>query len=310
MANYYNYVRFSGMVIFTSYMLIISLDGAILNEGHFNGTDNFIEMVGNNYLLDGVNTIETFRSLVREKRSVDNDAALPVRHYRRSWPRHRTPRGSDNVARRQTIYKLGAVLPFDSKWLFSSQHLHPAGEVALSRIWELGILPNESLTILFRDSKCNEAAGMNQTINLVVEDDIDALLGLVCDFSAAPVARQVTFWNLPLVSVGAMANDFFVRRKDVYPMLTRASPVDLRSMVNAIEEISSAHNWTRIKVLFNRDGQNNLLPACCYLLGEAFVRTLPSLGKELDYYSIESTDTPEKILLEEVGNQYSGRYLL
>ena len=39
--------------------------------------------------------------------------------------------------------------------------------------------------------------------------------------SVAPVGRQVRYWDIPLLTAGAMARDFGVERQNYYNMLTR-----------------------------------------------------------------------------------------
>ena len=227
-------------------------------------------------------------------------------HNGHATTKHRPIRSQQNHNFPSIQYRLGAALPFNERWSFSKLRVWGAGELAIERVEAMRLLPPNNLTILYRDTKCDEAMGMNEAINFIVIDRVSALLGLVCDFSAAPVARQVTFWNLPLVSVGAMARDFLVRRRKVYPQLTRASPVDLNSFVEAFYHITMEYNWTKIKVLYSRKGQN-VVPACCFLIADTFVRSLPPLGINVDYFEINDGVPVDKILLNEVAMQYGGK---
>lgn len=47
----------------------------------------------------------------------------------------------------------------------------------------------------------------------------DVFLGPVCDYAVAPVARYSAFWNVPVITGGALADDF--RDKNEYKLLTR-----------------------------------------------------------------------------------------
>ena len=120
--------------------------------------------------------------------------------------------------------KIAAVLPEDSdRWMFSIARMRPAADIAIQRVVQQKLLaPAHRLTISYRDSKCSESDGMNEAINFYMRDQVNVFFGPICDFAAAPVARQTRFWDIPMVSVGAMARDFRTRRLEVYPLLTRA----------------------------------------------------------------------------------------
>ena len=245
----------------------------------------------------------------------DDDGSNQVRHSRngRGWTKRRMVRsGSDQFQfRRDTPsasahYHLGAALPFNDTYEFSRQKVWGAGEMAIEWVEERGILPMNSLNISYRDTKCDEARGMNEAINFIVIDKVSAFLGLVCDFSVAPVARQVTFWNIPLVSVGAMARDFLDRRHEVYPQLTRASPLDLNSLAQAFFHMGKAYNWSSIKVLYHREGEDTV-PAGCFLVTDALVRGLRPLGMDVDYFELNPGVPLDRLLLDEVGHTYGSK---
>jgi hypothetical protein len=50
---------------------------------------------------------------------------------------------------------------------------------------------------------------------------VHVFLGPSCDYAAAPISRQVTFWDLPMVTPGAMAYDFGRDKKSRYKLMTR-----------------------------------------------------------------------------------------
>ena len=111
--------------------------------------------------------------------------------------------------------KIAAILPEDSRRLFSSKRVAPAIEYAIDYLTnKTDLLKGHTMKVTYRDSKCSSAHGMNNAINYYVENNVDVFFGPVCDFSVAPVARQAMFWNIPLISVGAMARDFTEYRKE------------------------------------------------------------------------------------------------
>jgi hypothetical protein len=46
--------------------------------------------------------------------------------------------------------------------------------------------------VSYADSKCADAQGMNEAINMYMHNMVDVFFGPNCDYSVAPVARQVT----------------------------------------------------------------------------------------------------------------------
>lgn len=209
---------------------------------------------------------------------------------------------------------ISAVLPADARRLFSIDRVRPAADIAVETVQKLGILTGKhSLRIRYKDSECSEAAGMNEAINFYVEGRTNAFFGPVCDYAAAPVARQTSFWNLPMVSVGAMAVDFGKRRDEVYPMLTRAGPADLLSLASALRCMARRYDWNKVKILYQRNGQGNIVNAFCHLTSEALVygrrKDDPDADITVDYYRIEgrtSPDSIEKTLVQEVADRYAG----
>ncbi|KAI0232574.1 Atrial natriuretic peptide receptor 3, partial [Lamellibrachia satsuma] len=166
---------------------------------------------------------------------------------------------------------IAAVLPQDTSRLFSIEKVRPAAAVAIEGVHADGLLSSCHLDIHYKDSKCSEAAGMNEAINFFVEGRTSVFFGPVCDYAAAPVARQIGFWNVPMVSVGAMALDFFTRRQSVYPLLTRAGPANLQTLAQSFIRLMDDYVWTKVKVLYERDGRGEIISAFCHLTSEALV---------------------------------------
>ena len=216
----------------------------------------------------------------------------------------------DNVVP-ETI-TIGALLPADPKWPFSIDRMRQGANRAIQEVQKEHLLqPN--LTVEYEDSNCSEADGMNQAINLYYHKKIHVLFGPICDYSAAPVARQVTFWNLPLVTVGGLAADFIERRKAMYPLLTRAG-ANLYTMASALTGLMRHHTWTQLKLLYVSEGQDYVIPHLCHLVGAAIVETMPSDKIDVNFHKIQANFSDpqvdvkiERILRYEVGMKYSGR---
>ena len=207
--------------------------------------------------------------------------------------------------------KIGAVMPFNSTRLFSIPRVIPAAEIAIKHIRSVGIL--QEYDIIYKDSKCDEAIGMNEAIKFYIEGKVTAFFGPVCDYSAAPVARQTRFWNIPMVSIGTIAEDFLLRRNSVYPMLTRAGPVNLGSLANYFRDVFKYFDWSRVKLFYQQKGQDNItgIIRFCHLAAEVLVNDLKG-NFTVDYYRLEEEMLLQNtdVLLAELGKNFGGKYVV
>ena len=206
---------------------------------------------------------------------------------------------------------IGAVMPFDSTRLFSVPRVQPAATIAVANVTKKRIL--HDLTISYKDSKCDESYGMNHAISLYIEGQVNVFFGPVCDYSAAPVARQTKFWNMPMVSIGTIAQDFKIRRDAVYPLLTRVGPVNLGSLVNSFKSLMQKNEWNKVKIIYEKNFNGEILTRFCHLAAETLVTDLPHSGFTLDYYRLEveeekiiSKEEVDDVLLREIANTYGG----
>jgi len=246
----------------------------------------------------------------------------------------------DNVP---SSIKLAALLPMsDGQRPFSASKIRPAADLALHYIssmlrktgnkrnkqQEYAVDHNEStsllLTVAYRDSMCSEVNGMNEAINYFVDGPPGAFFGPVCDYATAPVARQALFWNIPVVSTGALALDFHQRRRSVYPLLTRAGPVNLLGLADGLMEAMRTWSWRRVTVLYEREAYSSVIPPFCHLTTEHIVYKLSRAPADVieahDYYKlVETSSSPaasgpgtasslslEQVLINEVGLEFSG----
>ena len=217
--------------------------------------------------------------------------------------------------------RIGTLVPNDAVWPFAARNILPAAELAKAHVESEGILNDTfNLVILNRDSNCSDRLGMKEAINFFIEDKINAFFGPTCDFVAAPVARQVTFWNLPMLSIGAMALDFRDRKNQVYPLLTRVGSTNLHTLAFGLAEIfrevpkRSPHSWHKIKMLYDRKAWSHINPEFCHLATSSIVYSIgdvPNTTIELDYYKLShgvpTEEDIQSILESEIGNEYAGK---
>ena len=206
---------------------------------------------------------------------------------------------------------IAAILPMDPLRLFSLQRVSPVIEYAIDYLHnKTSLLHGLTFHVTYRDSNCSSADGMNEAIKLYMASKVDVFLGPVCDFSVAPVARQTRFWNLPLISVGAMSRDFRDYRYADYPLLTRAGPVNFGSLSDFFLAIFKKYDWRQYTIIYDKEGQGEYLDLFCHLVSSSLHYDVNEKEPDItqDYYKLERHDLQEDFMLpQQVGHQYSGR---
>jgi len=206
---------------------------------------------------------------------------------------------------------LAILLPIaDVRRPFSAVRLRPAVDLAVERV---SAVFRRRLLVSYRDSNCSEVHGINEAINYFVRGPPSVYFGPTCDYAVAPVARQTYFWDIPVVSVGALALDFLLQRRVSYPLLTRAGPVNLIGMANAILEAMHEYAWRRVTVLYERQARSEVIPPFCHLASEAVYYLLESASPQRivrkDYYKFDPDPAKinlEEVLVNEVGHEFAG----
>ena len=204
---------------------------------------------------------------------------------------------------------IAAILPEDNSRVFSLPRVSPAIEYAIDTL-RTSLLRGHSIQVIYRDSNCSSADGMNQAINLFIAKQVDVFLGPVCDYSVAPVARQTRFWNLPLISVGAMARDFTQYHLIDYPLLTRAGPVNFGSLSDFFLTTFRRFNWDKYFIIYDKIGQGEIVEDFCHLVSSSLHYDINEKAPQImqDYYKIGRLDIEQDHMLpQQVGFQYSGK---
>lgn len=207
--------------------------------------------------------------------------------------------------------QIASILPSNDRRIFSIKRVSPAIEYAIESLHkDNGLLKGHTLKLDFEDSKCSIAEAMNQAIGFYIKKQVDVFFGPVCDFSLAPVARQAKFWNIPLVSVGAMARDFTIHRRSLYPLLTRVGPVNFDSLSSFFHLALKNFNLRKFKMVYERDGQDHIVDGFCHLAISALHYDLLAKAPDIkqDYYKL--TEDISKMLEEEIALSFSGKFHL
>lgn len=147
------------------------------------------------------------------------------------------------------------LLPEENSYIFSIPRVRPAIDYALK-----SINSNESLNsgfsfkVHYNNSNCG-----NQALFSFVERSFlkkpDVVLGPVCEYAAAQVVRMASYWNIPILSAGALASGFGTKKAE-YTHLTRVSPA-YSKMGEAFGAMFKHFSWKRAVLIYQEDKERN-----------------------------------------------------
>ena len=163
------------------------------------------------------------------------------------------------------VIKIGVLLPEDDKYSWSLPRTQPALEYAVDNIEkELKLLPGYKIQLYFNDSKCSETFGPLAAIEMYVQRLAHVFIGPACDYAVAPIARFSKYWDIPILSAGALVNAF--KNKREFSLLTRVQG----SFDKAGEfflMMCQHFNWTNVGLLYKENKVNT--KSRCYFALEA-----------------------------------------
>ena len=106
-----------------------------------------------------------------------------------------------------------------------------------------------------------------------------------------------------MVSVGAMADDFYNFRQLDYPYLTRAGPVIFNNVASGVREVLDYFSWNKFKILYQQDG-NGVFEDSCKIMSSTIFYAVTN--KKSDHFKIDRDSDLENILTAELGDSYGG----
>ena len=65
---------------------------------------------------------------------------------------------------------------------------------------------------------------------------VDVFFGPCCDYAAAPVGRQLHYWQLPMLTAGAIARDFAAGKRMFFDLITRVG-TSVNSLLDFLLEV-------------------------------------------------------------------------
>ena len=122
----------------------------------------------------------------------------------------------------------------------------------------------------------------------------------------APVARYAPFWNVSVITVGALAQDFRKSKATEYKTLTNIGPT-LYWLDRFVSKVFKKFDWKQTIFLFDKDYQEQITNFNCYLTMASLKAALLNANVSVDYKIRDRQDkrSVETILQDFVGNKFS-----
>ena len=209
---------------------------------------------------------------------------------------------------RRPEFTIAVLLPVDNDFRFSQSKVLPAINLAVETLKnESEIAHGFELAVKYRDSQCDIAYSTNEAFNFYLHKDVDIFFGPCCDYPAAPVARQTNYWEIPMLTAGAMAGDFGINKQNEYRLMTRVG-TNFNSLARFITATFNYLNWGKFKLIYDAFAQSDIVPRYCHLAADGlhqYIRLQTNISH--DYFKFQSWQEVADALPTELGKDYSGR---
>ncbi|XP_053304124.1 atrial natriuretic peptide receptor 3 [Spea bombifrons] len=184
------------------------------------------------------------------------------------------------------------ILPKDNSYMFSINRVEPAIAYALKSIKENDtLLPGVHFNVTYKNSDCGNMALFSLVDTALHLQKPDVILGPVCEYAAAPVARLASHWNIPMISAGALAAAF-THKAEEYAHLTRVSPA-YSKMGEMFLAMFKYHQWDRAMLLYSDDNMERN----CYFTMEGVHLSFKEEGYSM---SVQNFDDTKHVDAEEI----------
>lgn len=223
-----------------------------------------------------------------------------------------TPPRSSNSTERRLLFQIAVILPDrpvkkERGWMFAIQRVAPAIALALRQVHDPKFGLPFRLSVRYANSACDISEAINQVFNFYQLGNVDVFFGPCCDYAAAPVGRQVRYWNLPMITAGAMSADFGEQKRRMYHLLTRIGP-NFNSLANFFLQLLGRLQWSKVKIFYDTRGRDDVMERFCYLAADSLHRSITLRSNvTFNYFQLEKLNSLSELLRTEIGRQYSGK---
>ncbi|XP_065122958.2 atrial natriuretic peptide receptor 3 isoform X1 [Paramisgurnus dabryanus] len=142
------------------------------------------------------------------------------------------------------------LLPSNNTYMFSYQRVSPAIEYARKSLDRGELVAGLKFTVHYKNSSCGMDA-LYALVDMQRDERPDLVLGPVCEYSAAPVVRVASHWNIPVISAGALATGFAAKNSE-FSHLTRIAPTYLK-MAETFQAMFGHFGWRSALLIYDDD---------------------------------------------------------
>ncbi|XP_033105884.1 atrial natriuretic peptide receptor 3-like [Anneissia japonica] len=162
------------------------------------------------------------------------------------------PGNNENELRLLFMTTYNDVYPY--KTPFKASLIRPSADIAWELVDRRGLLSGLSRNITWKDTQCHHVQPMIDTVEFH-EQGGNAMFGPCCEYSAAPAIRLAGRWDIPVITVGALAPDFDDKQTE-YKMLTRVESPYTR-MGESLNAFFKLYDWKHIGLIIANDEKTN-----------------------------------------------------
>ena len=175
------------------------------------------------------------------------------------------------------------ILPKNNSYHFSISMVAPAIDYAKQNMKSVkGLYSGLNFNVNYENSNCGDEA-LFRLVDRSCQKKPDLILGPVCEYAAAPVARMASHWNIPVISAGALASGFSYKKE--YSHLTRVAPSYLK-MAETFSAMFHRFSWKHAFLIYEDDmDQRN-----CYFTIEGVHNILKTMNVHIDALNMHSKD--------------------
>ncbi|XP_041355355.1 atrial natriuretic peptide receptor 3-like [Gigantopelta aegis] len=203
------------------------------------------------------------------------------------------------------VVHIATILPKDVRRRFSIQHVRPSIEVALQHVRDWMLLPGVTVNVRYRDSKCNAKDSPIHAFNFYRRKLVHVFMGPVCDYALAPVSRYAPYWNIPVITAGGFAHNFGSEKIDEFSSLTRIGAT-FNSLAVSVTAMLQHFNWSRVKLIYDGEGYDDIMPRLCYLLASSLISHRKSMGMEHEFHLyLPAVQTLDYVFHKHIGNDFN-----
>jgi atrial natriuretic peptide clearance receptor len=210
--------------------------------------------------------------------------------------------------RKHPEFTIAVLLPSENSFRFSQPKVLPAIHLAVEMLKnQSDIVSGFDLTVKHRDSRCDIAYSTNEAFNFYLHKHVDIFFGPCCDYSAAPVARQINFWEIPMLTAGALAGDFGYNKLDEYRLMTRIG-ANFNSLARFFTAAFKDVGWVKFKLLYDPFAQSDIVPRYCHLAADGLHQYIQKRSDIThDYFKFLKWQQVSEALHTELGKEYASK---